>query len=144
MQLPEIVSPEVFEKANQALREREKAATHERDALAAERRRLPMTEIPAGFEFDGPDRRVTLADLFEGRPQLILYHYWHPAGGEPCGGCSMFTDQIGHLAHINARDVTLALVSTAPQDQIEDYKRRMGSRAAAARCSPTRSASSRT
>jgi predicted dithiol-disulfide oxidoreductase (DUF899 family) len=126
MPLPQIVSREQFEQANLELRAKEKAATRARDALAAERRRQPMTEVSADYEFDGPDGRVKLIDLFEGRPQLILYHFWHPADGEPCGGCSMFADQIGHLAHINARDVTLALVSTAPQEKIDAYKQRMG------------------
>jgi predicted dithiol-disulfide oxidoreductase (DUF899 family) len=90
------------------------------------RRRQPMTEFRADYEFDGPDGRVALLDLFEGRPQLIVYHFWHPPGGEPCTGCSMFADQISELAHLHARDVTLALVSTAPRLQIEAFKQRMG------------------
>ena len=126
MELPEIVSEEEWKRSHEALIAKEKEATRERDALAAERRRQPMAEISADYEFEGPDGRVRLIDLFEGRPQLILYHFWHPPEGKPCGGCSMFTDQIGHLAHINARDVTIALVSTAPQPQIEAFKRRMG------------------
>ena len=126
MELPEIVNEEEWKRSNKALIEKEKAATRERDALAAERRRQPMVEISPDYEFEGPDGRVRLIDLFEGRPQLILYHFWHPPEGKPCGGCSMFTDQIGEIAHINARDVTIALVSTAPQPQIEAFKRRMG------------------
>ncbi len=126
MQLPEIVSEQEWERSNEELIAGEKRATRERDALAAERRRRPMTEISADYEFEGPDGRVKLGDLFEGRPQLILYHFWHPEEGDPCGGCSMFTDQIGHPAHINARDTTIALVSTAPQPQIEAFKQRMG------------------
>jgi predicted dithiol-disulfide oxidoreductase (DUF899 family) len=126
VELPPIVSHEEWERSNQELIDKEKKATRERDALAAERRRRPMTEISADYEFDGTDGRVMLSDLFEGRSQLILYHFWHPEGGEPCGGCSMFTDQIGHLAHINARDTSFALVSTAPQPQIEAFKERMG------------------
>ena len=126
MELPTIVSEEEWERSNQALIEKETQATRERDALAAERRRQPMTEISADYEFEGPGGRVRLNDLFEGRSQLILYHFWFPPDGEPCNGCSMFTDQIGHLAHINARDTTVALVSTAPQARIEAFKRRMG------------------
>jgi predicted dithiol-disulfide oxidoreductase (DUF899 family) len=126
MQLPQIVSEEKWQESRNTLLVKEKEATRARDALAAERRRLPMTEYRSDYEFDGPDGRVTLLDLFEGRPQLIVYHFWHPPGGEPCGGCSMFTDQLGHLAHMNARDLTLALVSTAPQDQIAALKQRMG------------------
>ena len=126
MELPEIVNEEEWKRSNEALIEKEKAATRERDALAAERRRQPMVEISPDYEFEGPGGRVRLIDLFEGRPQLILYHFWHPPEGEPCSGCSMFTDQISEIAHINARDVTIALVSTAPQPQIEAFKRRMG------------------
>ena len=126
MQLPEIVSEQEWERSNEELIAKEKRATRERDALAAERRRRPMTEIPPDYEFEGPDGRVKLGDLFEGRSQLILYHFWHPPEGDPCSGCSMFTDQISDLAHINARDTTLALVSTAPQPQIEAFKERMG------------------
>jgi predicted dithiol-disulfide oxidoreductase (DUF899 family) len=126
MKLPTIVSQEEWELSNEELIEKEKRATRERDALAAERRRQPMTEISADYEFEGPDGRVRLSDLFEGRSQLILYHFWFPPGGEPCDGCSMFTDQIGHLAHINARDTSFVLVSTAPQGKIEAFKQRMG------------------
>ena len=126
MQLPPIVSHEEWEQSNAALVAKEKEATRARDALAAERRRQPMTEFSTDYEFEGPDGVVKLPDLFEGRRQLILYHFWHPPEGRPCGGCSMFTDQIGHLAHINARDTTIALVSTAPQQQIREFKERMG------------------
>jgi predicted dithiol-disulfide oxidoreductase (DUF899 family) len=125
MQLPEIVGAEEWERANDALIAKEKAHTRARDALAAERRRQPMTEIPSGFEFEGADGVRTLAELFDGRPQLLLYHFWHPPGGNPCSGCSMFTDQVGRLEHINARDLTFALVSTAPQSQIQPFRERM-------------------
>ncbi len=126
MELPPIVSAEEWQRANEALRQKEKEATRAADALAAERRRQPMTELAADYPFAGPGGAATLLDLFEDRPQLILYHFWFPPQGKPCGGCSMFTDQIGHLAHINARDTTLALVSRASQAEIADYKRRMG------------------
>jgi predicted dithiol-disulfide oxidoreductase (DUF899 family) len=126
LELPPIVSPEEWRAANAALREQEKAATRAGDALAAERRRQPMTEIPTDHAFDGPAGRVGLLDLFEGRRQLILYHFWFPVDGEPCGGCSMFADQLGHPAHLHARDTTRALVSPAPQDRIAAYKARMG------------------
>jgi predicted dithiol-disulfide oxidoreductase (DUF899 family) len=126
MELPPIVSEEEWQRARDALQAKEKELTRASDALAAERRRLPMTEFSADYEFEGPDGVVTLADLFQGRPQLIVYHFWFPPDGKPCDGCSMFADQIGHLAHINARGVTVALVSRAPQSQIEAFKRRMG------------------
>ena len=126
MELPQIFTDEEWQRSHEDLLAKEKVATRARDALAAERRRQPMTELSAGYEFEGPDGTVRLVDVFEGRRQLILYHFWLPPDGEPCSGCSMFTDQIGHLAHINARDTTVALVSTAPQPQIEEVKRRMG------------------
>jgi predicted dithiol-disulfide oxidoreductase (DUF899 family) len=126
MQLPEIVSAEEWEKTNAELIAKEKRATRERDALAAERRRQPMTEIAGEYEFDGPQGRAKLADLFEGRSQLVLYHFWHPEDGDPCRGCSMVGDQIAHPAHLNARDTTFAFVSTAPQSKIDAFKERMG------------------
>jgi predicted dithiol-disulfide oxidoreductase (DUF899 family) len=126
MQLPAIVSEEEWQQSHEALLAKEKQATSERDALAAERRRQPMMEFSTDYEFEGPDGVVTFTDLFEGRPQLILYHFWFPPDGDPCGGCSMFTDQVSELAHLNARDVTFAIVSRAPQAQIAGLKRRMG------------------
>jgi predicted dithiol-disulfide oxidoreductase (DUF899 family) len=126
MQLPAIVSEEEWQQSHEALLAKEKQATRERDALAAERRRQPMMEFSTDYEFEGPDGVVTFTDLFEGRPQLIVYHFWLPPDGDPCGGCSMFTDQVSELAHLNARDVTFAIVSRAPQAQIEQLKRRMG------------------
>jgi len=123
MALPEIVTEQDWRAANAALIEKEKAATRARDSLAAERRRQPMTEFRTDFTFnDG----LSLLDLFEGRPQLILYHFWFPEDGEACGGCTMFTDQVSELAHLNARGVTFALVSRAPQERIAAYKERMG------------------
>lgn len=126
MELPPIVSEEEWQRSNEALRAKEKQATRARDALAAERRRQPMIEFRADYEFEGPDGIVTLTDLFEGRRELIVYHFWFPPGGDPCGGCSMFADQVSPLAHINARDVSFALVSRAPQAQIQQFKDRMG------------------
>jgi predicted dithiol-disulfide oxidoreductase (DUF899 family) len=126
MQLPPIVSEEEWQRSHEALLTKEKEATRARDALAAERRRQPMTELSSDYAFEGPEGTVTLADLFQGRPQLILYHFWFPQDGDPCNGCSMFADQISELAHLNARDVSFALVSPAPQPEIERFKRRMG------------------
>jgi predicted dithiol-disulfide oxidoreductase (DUF899 family) len=126
MELPPIVSREEWDRSHDALLAKEKAATKASDALAAERRRQPMTEFSTDFEFEGPEGTVGFPDLFQGRPQLILYHFWFPPDGDPCTGCSMFTDQVSHLAHLNARDTSFALVSRAPQSQIEAFKRRMG------------------
>lgn len=125
MELPEIVSEEEWQRSHEALLVKEKEATRVRDALAAERRRQPMVEVSTEYRFEGPAGEVGLLDLFEGRRQLILYHFWHPPDGDPCTGCSMVADQVCHLTHINARDTTFAFVSTAPQPQIEAVRRRM-------------------
>ncbi len=126
MQLPPIVSEQEWQESHKALTAKEKEATRASDALAAERRRQPMTEFSAGYEFEGPDGVVTLGDLFEGRTQLIVYSFWFAPDGEPCNGCSMIADQVGDLAHLNARDTTFAMISRASQPEIEAYKRRMG------------------
>jgi predicted dithiol-disulfide oxidoreductase (DUF899 family) len=126
MELPPIVSEEEWQQSREELLAKEKEATRARDALAAERRRQPMTEFSSDYTFEGPEGAVALLDLFDGRRQLIVYHFWFPPDGDPCPGCSMFADQIPELAHLNARDTTLALVSRAPQEQIERFKQRMG------------------
>ena len=126
MQLPPIVSEAEWQRANEDLMAKEKAATRASDALAAERRRQPMMEFSTDYEFEGPDGAVDLLGLFGGRRQLIVYHFWFPPGGEPCTGCSMFTDQLGHPLHLGARDTSYTNVSRAPQDEIARYKQRMG------------------
>ena len=124
--LPEIVNETEWRTANDALVDKEKAHTRAGDALAAQRRRLPMTPFPTDFRFEGPDGELSFLDLFEGRPQLLLYHFYWPEDGEPCGGCTMFSDQVPPLEHVNARDVTFAVTSGAPQDRIAAYRARMG------------------
>lgn len=129
--LPEIVEQTEWQAALDAITAKEKAATRERDALAAERRRLPMVPIDEPYVFTGPHGTVRLLDLFEGRRQLIVYHFmfapgvhgWPTAG---CPGCSMFVDQVGHLAHLHARGTSFCLVSLAPLENIEPYRQRMG------------------
>jgi predicted dithiol-disulfide oxidoreductase (DUF899 family) len=126
MELAPIVSKEEWQRAHEALLAKEKEATRARDALAAERRRQPRLEFSTDYSFEGPDGVVSFLDLFEGRRQLIVYHFWFPPDGEPCGGCTMFSDQVAPVAHMNARDTSFALVSRASQAQIEAYKRRLG------------------
>jgi len=131
IKFPKIVDQAEWQKARDALLVKEKAATHARDALAAERRRLPMVKIEKKYVFAGPKGNVGLLDLFEGRRQLLLYHFMFapPVPGWPdagCVGCSMVTDQFGHLAHFHARDISLCLVSRAPLKNIEKFKKRMG------------------
>lgn len=131
MKLPRIVSAEEWQAAHEKLLAKEKEATRARDALAAERRRQPMVLIEKNYAFDGPTGKSTLHDFFDGRSQLVLYHFmfapdvdgWPSSG---CSGCSFFVDQIGHLAHLQARDTSFVLVSLAPLANIEAYRRRMG------------------
>jgi predicted dithiol-disulfide oxidoreductase (DUF899 family) len=125
--LPPVVSPAEWQAASDRLLAKEKEATRARDALAAERRRLPRVRIDKDYVFEGPDGEARLLDLFEGRRQLILYHFmFGPNQDVGCDGCSMVVDQIGHLAHLHARDTSFALVSRAPIAKIEAYRQRMG------------------
>ena len=127
MNLPPVVSTAEWQAAHEALLAKEKEATRARDVQAAERRRLPMVRIDKDYVFDGPKGKAGLLDLFEGRRQLIVYHFmFGPNQDEGCDGCSMFVDQIGHLAHLHARDTSFALVSRAPLAKIEPYRERMG------------------
>src|SRR6204780_3661189 len=131
MKTPPIVSPQEWEAAGQQLLVKEKALTRSRDALAAEGRRMPWLAVEKKYEFDGPKGKVSLLDLFDGRRQLIVYRAFFDPGvfGWPehaCRGCSLGADQVGHLAHLNARDTTLAYASRAPQSGIERLKARMG------------------
>jgi predicted dithiol-disulfide oxidoreductase (DUF899 family) len=127
MNLPTVASAAEWEEARDALLAREKEATKERDALAAERRRLPMVRIEKDYVLDGSQEKARLVDLFEGRSQLILYHFMFGPNQEAgCDGCSMFIDQVGHLAHLHARDTSFAIVSRAPIEKIERYRKRMG------------------
>ena len=114
MRTPPVVSPEAWEAARQQLLVKEKANTRARDALAAERRRLPWMAVEATYAFEGPEGRASLLDLFDGRRQLIVYRAFFEPGvfGWPehaCEGCSMVADQVAHVAHLNARDTTLRL-----------------------------------
>jgi predicted dithiol-disulfide oxidoreductase (DUF899 family) len=137
MNMPPIVSPEEWAAAREKLLVKEKAHTRARDALAAERRRMPWMAVEKEYRFDGPSGPASLADLFEGRRQLIVYRAFYApdvttyaeGGSYPeraCVGCSMVADQVAHPAHLNARDTTLVFVSRAPQDEIAGLKERMG------------------
>jgi predicted dithiol-disulfide oxidoreductase (DUF899 family) len=129
--LPKIVSREEWQRERDQFLVKEKAATRARDALNAERRRLPMVRIEKDYVFEGPGGKVRLLDLFEARRQLIVYHFmfapdvngWPTAG---CPGCSMVVDHIGPLEHLHARDTSLVLVSLGPLANLEAYKKRMG------------------
>src|ERR1051326_1029168 len=128
---PKIVSPQEWEAARQQLLVKEKALTRSRDAMAAERRRMPWLAVEKKYEFEGPKGKASLLDLFDGRRQLIIYRAFFEPGvvGWPdhaCVGCSMMADQVVHPAHLNARDTTLVFASRAPQKDIERLKARMG------------------
>lgn len=124
---PQVVSEVEWQFARDKLLVKEKELTRALDALAAERRRLPMVRIDKDYVFEGPNGTASLLDLFDGRRQLIIYHFMMASGSNHrCRGCSSFVDNIGHLAHLHARDTTLILASPAPLSQIEPYKKRMG------------------
>src|SRR5438094_5234411 len=128
---PKIVSAQEWEAARQQLLVKEKELTRARDPLAAERRRMPWLALEKAYEFDGPQGKASLLDLFHGRRQLIVYRAFFEPGvkGWPehaCIGCSMVADQIAHPAHLNARNTTLVFASRAPQTDIERLKSRTG------------------
>jgi predicted dithiol-disulfide oxidoreductase (DUF899 family) len=129
MSLPKIVSQDEWITARKDLLAKEKAFTKQRDELNAERRRLPMIEITKTYDFEGPDGTVELLDLFEGRPQLIVYHFmFHPEWDDGCPSCTAGTDEIadGLLRHLHTRDTSYALVSRAPLEKLERWKEKRG------------------
>jgi predicted dithiol-disulfide oxidoreductase (DUF899 family) len=127
MRLPDEVSQAEWQAAHDRLLAKEKAATRARDELAAERRELPMLRLPKAYSFTGPDGPLALPDLFEGRRQLIVYHFMLAPGAEHiCEGCALFTDMVGEISHLHARDTSFTLVSRAPLPELEAVRRRMG------------------
>lgn len=131
MQMPPVVTREEWRAARVELLAEEKELTRARDALAAKRRRMPRLAVEKEYAFEGPGGGVGLVDLFEGRRQLIVYRFFFEPGvarwpESGCPGCSMVADQVAHLAHLNARDTTLAFISRAPQADIDRWKARMG------------------
>jgi predicted dithiol-disulfide oxidoreductase (DUF899 family) len=128
---PPIVSAQEWDAARERMLVKEKAHTRARDALAAERRRMPWLRVDEQYRFEGPDGTASLADLFAGRRQLVVYRAFFEPGvrgwpDRPCTGCSMVADQVAHPAHLNARDTTLVFASRAPQADIARAKERMG------------------
>ena len=128
MNHPEIVSEAEWLVARKDLLAREKEFTRQRDALSAARRQLPMVKIDKDYIFDGPDGKETLADLFGGRSQLIVYHFmFGPGWEEGCKSCSYLADHFdGANWHLPHRDVTFVVVSRAPLPEFDPYKKRMG------------------
>ena len=129
MSLPQVVSREQWLAARKELLAREKEMTRARDALNADRRRLPMVLVDKPYSFRGPNGTVTLADLFDGRRQLVVQHVmFDPAWDAACGGCTAGVDEIseGFVAHANSRDTTFVLVSRAPLEKLEKYRESRG------------------
>jgi predicted dithiol-disulfide oxidoreductase (DUF899 family) len=128
---PQVLSSQEWNDARMQLLAKEKAQLRARDALAAERRRMPWMAVEEGYAFESAKGKASLLDLFEGRSQLIVYRAFFEPGvfgwpDQACRGCSMVADQVSHLAHLNARDTTLAFISRAPQADIARLKERMG------------------
>jgi predicted dithiol-disulfide oxidoreductase (DUF899 family) len=129
--MPPIVSPQEWEEARLQMLEHEKRVTHTRDALAAQRRRMPMVPVERDYSFEGPAGRVGLLDLFDGRRQLLVYRLFMDPGMKSypergCQGCSLGADHIGHLAHLRARDTNFVAVSAGAQEHLQRYRERMG------------------
>jgi predicted dithiol-disulfide oxidoreductase (DUF899 family) len=125
MSLPEIATREEWLAARKELLAREKEMTRQRDALNADRRRLPMVEVTKPYLFHGPDGEASLLDLFEGRRQLIVSHFMFDPGWEDgCSSCTAGADEVndGLLRHLHVRDTTLAYVSRAPLEKLERWK----------------------
>jgi len=125
MSLPETVSRDEWLAARKRLLVREKEFTRQRDALNADRRRMPMVRIDQDYEFEGPDGRASLLDLFQGRSQLIIYHLmFDPEWEKACPGCTASMDETSApmLAHLNLRDTTFAAVSRAPYAKLAAYR----------------------
>jgi predicted dithiol-disulfide oxidoreductase (DUF899 family) len=133
MDTPRVVSPDEWLASRKELLAREKEASRAKDVLDAARRALPMVEVGKNYVFAGPEGEASLAGLFGGRRQLIVYHFmWrHEDSGFPgedqgCPTCSVVADNIGDLSHLHACDTTLVLVSRAPLASIERFRHRMG------------------
>jgi predicted dithiol-disulfide oxidoreductase (DUF899 family) len=124
----QVVSRDEWLSARKAHLAREKAFTRQRDALSAERRALPWVRVDKEYVFEGPDGRLTLADLFGGNSQLVIYHFmFGPGWTEGCSGCSFVSDHFdGANLHLKHHDVSLVAVSRAPFAEFQAFKRRMG------------------
>ena len=129
MSLPQVVTQKEWDAARVELLEREKELTAQRDALVADRRRLPMVKVEKDYVFEGPDGKASLLDLFEGRRQLIVGHFmFDPDWDDGCPSCTAGADELceGKLEHLHTRDTTFAYVSRAPIEKIERYKAKRG------------------
>ncbi|MEV0250856.1 DUF899 domain-containing protein [Nocardia sp. NPDC050712] len=113
--------------ARKQLLTEEKELTRRLDELAEKRRALPMVAVRKDYEFDGPTGRITLAELFDGRRQLIVYHMmWRWDLDAGCPSCAVFLDNVGHLAHLHAQQTSFVAISRGPWDHLSKYRERMG------------------
>ncbi|MGA2306053.1 MAG: DUF899 domain-containing protein [Acidimicrobiales bacterium] len=129
MSLPEVATRDEWLEARRALLIREKEFTRQRDTLNADRRRLPMVAVEKDYAFEGPEGAVTLADLFDGQRQLVIYHFmFDPSWDEGCPACTAGCDELsaGLLAHLGARTTAYAVVARAPYEKIAAYKEARG------------------
>jgi predicted dithiol-disulfide oxidoreductase (DUF899 family) len=127
MDLPKIVSPDEWLTARKELLAEEKEVTLRQDALSARRRELPMVKLDKDYVLEGPDGKTSLLDAFEGRRQLIVYHFmFAPEDTEGHNSCSLLVDNISHEEHLHALDTTVALISRAPFSKLTPFKDRMG------------------
>ncbi len=127
MTRPHVVSAAEWLTARKELLAKEDEFAAAREAVSAARRDLPVVEVEKDYVYEGPDGKVRLLDLFEGRRQLIVYHFmFDPAWDEGCKHCSFMIDNVGHLSHLHALNTTFAVVSRAPLAKIQAFKERMG------------------
>jgi predicted dithiol-disulfide oxidoreductase (DUF899 family) len=127
MDLPQVTSREEWLEARKRLLEKEKEATRVRDALRAERMALPMVEVEKDYVFEGPDGEASLLDMFEGRRQLIVQHFmFDPEWEDGCPSCTYFSEDLGHLPHLHENNTSFAVISRAPLQKIEAYRRKRG------------------
>ena len=127
MEAPRVVPREEWLTARQQLLAMEKECSRALDAVAVQRRALPVVEVDKDYVFTGPGGTATLGDMFEGRRQLITYHFmWMPESDEGCPTCSFTVDNVGDLVHLHNSETSLALVSRAPLASIQRFKERMG------------------
>lgn len=125
--LPKIVSRREWEAARKKLLAKEKKATRARDELNAQRRRLPMYPMNGDTVFTGPEGKISFLDLFDGRDQLLIYHFmYHPQNDSFCSGCSFMADQLPELSHVRARGTNVVMTSDAPLKSIRRHRKRMG------------------
>lgn len=125
--MPPVVSRDQWLKVRREVLKHEKELTKHRDRVNAERKRLPMVKLDKEYTFDTPEGKKTLKDLFEGRRQLIVYHFmFDPKWDEGCPGCTGYVDELGDISLLNRRDTTFVLISRAPLEKLQAYKKKKG------------------